>query len=293
MAELAVPLATRRVVALAKIGAMPSIRVLFAFVLLGLSLSLVAPARAEPPKTVFLEELTWTELRDQIQAGKTTVIVPVGGTEQSGPQMVLGKHNVRARVLAGRIAAALGNALVAPVLAYVPEGSIEPPAAHMRFPGTISVPDAAFETTLEYAARSFRRHGFRDIVLIGDHGGYQQSLVKVAARLNREWAGGPTRVHAVEDYYRAADVDYAQALRRAGFRDDEIGTHAGLADTSLSLAIDPRLVRTERLRDGAKFGPADGVRGDPSRSSADAGRAGVDLIVDRTTEAIRKNLARR
>src|SRR6185295_20050544 len=90
-----------------------------------------AAASAAPPPSVFLEELTWTELRDAITAGKTTVIVPIGGTEQSGPHMVLGKHNVRARVLAGRIAEQLGNAVVAPVIAYVPEGSITPPAAHM------------------------------------------------------------------------------------------------------------------------------------------------------------------
>ncbi|HZV92841.1 MAG TPA: creatininase family protein, partial [Caldimonas sp.] len=114
--------------------------------------------------------MTWTEVRDAIAAGRTTVIVPVGGTEQSGPHIALGKHNVRARLLAGRIARALGNALVAPVVAYVPEGSIDPPSGHMRFPGTISVSDAAFRGVLEGAARSLRRAGFRDIVLIGDHG---------------------------------------------------------------------------------------------------------------------------
>ncbi len=269
---------------------MPSIRLFLTGTLLCLG-SLAAAAAA--PNTVFLEELTWTELRDQVQAGKTTVIVPVGGTEQSGPHIALGKHNVRVKVLAGRIAAGLGNALVAPVIAYVPEGSASPPAAHMRFAGTITLPEAAFETTLEYAARSFRQHGFRDIVLIGDHGGTQKSLARVAARLNREWAGTSVRVHAVEEYYRAVDVDYAQALKRQGFRDDEIGSHAGLADTSLALAIDPHLVRAERLQNGAPPGVAEGVHGDPRRSSAAAGQVGVDLIIARTSEAIRRDVARR
>src|SRR3982750_2948896 len=100
-------------------------------------------ASAQPGRSVFLDELTWTELRDAIMAGKTTVILPVGGTEQSGPHIVLGKHNVRARVLAGRIAASLGNALVAPVIAYVPEGAIDPPVGHMRFPGMIRIPVSA------------------------------------------------------------------------------------------------------------------------------------------------------
>src|SRR5438874_3443400 len=123
------------------------------FLLLGL------PA-AHAADTVFLEELSWTELRDQIRSGKTTVIVPIGGTEQNGPHMALGKHNVRVRYLSEKIARVLGNALVAPVIAYVPEGALAPPTGHMRFPGTITVPEEAFDKMLEYAARSFKLAGF-------------------------------------------------------------------------------------------------------------------------------------
>jgi len=112
---------------------------------------------ASPP--VQIDELTWTELKARIAAGSSIVLVPIGGTEQSGPHMVLGKHNVRARVLAEEIARRLGNAVVAPVVAYVPEGSITPPAAHMRFTGTISIPEAAFESQLEATARSFSSTG--------------------------------------------------------------------------------------------------------------------------------------
>jgi len=276
--------------AVAKMRGMSPIRVLLACLLIGVaSIAQAAPA----PDSVYLEDLTWTELRDRLKAGQTTVIVPVGGTEQSGPHIALGKHNVRARVLAGRIASGLGKALVAPVIAYVPEGAVSPPAGHMRFAGTITLPEAAFETTLEYAARSFRQHGFRDIVLIGDHGGYQKNLVRVATRLNREWAATPVRVHAVEDYYQAVETDFVEALKRQGFRDDEIGSHAGLADTSLTLAVDPRLVRPEWLTRGTPPGVADGVHGDPRRATAAAGQAGVDLIVSRTSEAIRRDLVRR
>src|SRR2546422_200291 len=108
-------------------------------------------ALAQSPGSVFVDELTWTELRDQIRAGKTTIIVPIGGTEQNGPHMVLGKHTVRVKVLSEKIARTLGNALVAPVIAYVPEGGLDPPTAHMKFPGTITVPDAVFEKVLEHA----------------------------------------------------------------------------------------------------------------------------------------------
>jgi creatinine amidohydrolase/Fe(II)-dependent formamide hydrolase-like protein len=262
--------------------------------LFALTLALAAAAaHAQPAGTVYLEELTWTELRAAIDGGKTTAIVPVGGTEQSGPAIALGKHNVRCRFLAGRIAESLGNAIVAPVVAYVPEGGIDPPSSHMRFAGTLSVPDDTFERTLEYAARSLRAHGFRDIVLLGDHGGYQRDLKVVAERLNREWAHSPARVHAPPEYYRASQEGFAALLRQRGYRDDEIGTHAALADTSLMLAIDPGAVRTEALKAATPPGPAQGVYGDPRRASAQLGRLGVEQIVSQTVTAIRADVARR
>jgi creatinine amidohydrolase len=250
-------------------------------------------SHAAAPATVFLDELTSTELREDLKSGKTTIIIPVGGTEQNGPHMVLGKHNVRVKVLSERIAVALGNALVAPTVAYVPEGSVNPPSAHMRFPGTITLPDAAFDKLLEYAARSFRLHGFRDIVFLGDHGDYQKNLRSVAERLNREWAASPVRVHAIDEYYRTTETSYVQALRRQGFRDDEIGKHAGLADTSLALAVDPRLVRSDRLQGSEKPGPADGVTGDPRKATAALGQLGVDAIVAASVSAIRRATERR
>ena len=247
----------------------------FCFLLLGLS-------AAHAADTVFLEELTWTELRDQIRSGKTTVIVPIGGTEQNGPHMVLGKHNFRVRYLSGKIARALGNALVAPVIAYVPEGALAPPTGHMKFPGTITIPEEAFEKTLEYAARSFRLAGFHDIVFLGDHGGYQKDEKTVADRLDKEWAAEPVRVHGIEEYYHASENEFGRLLIGKGYREEEVGTHAGLADTSLTLAVDPHLVRTDRLQ------PGDGTKGDPRRSSTELGQVGVDLIVTRTVDAIRK-----
>src|ERR1700734_2787225 len=125
----------------------PARLLLLPFLILNFAPSAYSQARP----SVFLEDLTWTELRDVIAAGKTTIIVPIGGTEQNGPAMALGKHNRRVKLLSERIAVALGDALVAPVIAYVPEGSISPPSGHMRFLGTISVPEAAFEAILESA----------------------------------------------------------------------------------------------------------------------------------------------
>jgi creatinine amidohydrolase len=254
-----------------------------------IALVLVAAAAHAAPAGVQIEDLTWTELKARIAAGTTTILVPIGGTEQNGPHMVLGKHNVRARVLAGEIARRLGNAVVAPVIAYVPEGSITPPAAHMRFTGTISIPDATFESLLEATARSFKQHGFRDVVFLGDHGGYQKSEERVAARLNREWKSDPAcRVHALLDYYRVTQTAYVASLKQKGFSQAEIGTHAGLADTALALAVDQSLVRADVLAGNARLGERDGVYGDPHRATAELGQPGVHQIVDTSVAAIQK-----
>lgn len=238
------------------------------------------------PRRVYLEDLSWTEVRDALQTGTTTIIIPVGGTEQNGPHMALGKHNVRVKALAGRIAQALGDTIVAPVVAYVPEGTISPPSGHMRYPGTISIPDATFKSLLDAAGRSFRQAGFKNIVLIGDHGGYQTLLKEVAAQLNREWAGTPVRAHYIAEYYDATQAPYLEALRAKGLTEAQIGTHAGTADTSLMLAIDPSLVQAHRL--AAAPGPTSGTSGDPRPSTAALGQLGVELIVSQTVAAIRK-----
>lgn len=249
----------------------------------------VPASRAQTPAGVELEDLTWTELSAQIKSGRTTIILPVGGVEQSGPFVALGKHDARVKVLAQRIAGNLGNALVAPVVAYVPEGGIDPPTEHMRFPGTITVPPAVFRQTLASAAESFRLAGFKDIVLIGDHGGYQADLKAVAEELDRRWAASPARVHYISAYYDATQTTYVRALTARGYTPAEIGVHAGLADTALTLATNPQMVRRDRL---APAGLAAGVHGDPSRASAQLGDLGVHAIVSETTDAIRAAVAR-
>ena len=248
----------------------------------------VAAAAAEPP-SVQLEELTWPEVKERVEAGSTTILVPIGGTEQNGPYMVLGKHNVRAKYLADAIAHRLGNALVAPVVAYVPEGQIKPPASHMRFPGTISIPEAAFESLLESTARSFKQHGFRHIFFLGDHGGYQKNEEHVASRLNREWGNDSScRAYALLDYYKTSEGAFVAYLKTKGLTDAEIGTHAGVADTSLAMAVDKKLVRTDALSRSKGSAPDLGVYGDPRKSSVELGQAGIELIVKNSVAAIQK-----
>jgi creatinine amidohydrolase/Fe(II)-dependent formamide hydrolase-like protein len=239
------------------------------------ALALLATAAGAASPSLQLEELTWPELRDRVAAGTTIALVPIGGTEQNGVHMALGKHNRRVRLLAERIAQQLGNAVVAPVVAYVPEGRIDPPSGHMRWPGTITVPEAAFEASLESAARSLRRAGLAHVVLLGDSGDNRKSLERVAARV--------PGVFSPPEYYRASTADHAAALRARGFTDAQIGRHAGLADTTLMMALDASLVRGERLAKSA----GEGADGDASRAEAALGQEAVDRIVSVTVQAIR------
>lgn len=261
--------------------------------------ALFAPgARAEsvPASSVFLEDLTSPELAARIAHGATIALVPIGGTEQSGAHLVLGKHNARAHVLAGRIAAQLGDAIVAPVVAYVPEGAIRPPTQHMKFPGTISIPDAAFESLLVSTAKSLAQAGFREVFFLGDHGGYQASLSRAAALAEHDHpstpAGATVHVHALEAYYRATQGPYIDALKAKGFGQAEIGQHAGLADTSLSMAVAPEGVRTSALAAASAPERQPGVAGDPRRSTVALGQIGADLVVQESVRAIRAAVAK-
>lgn len=260
-----------------------------ALILLLVLLGVSAPVRASPA-ALTLEDLTWTEVEAAVHEGYDRIIIPVGGTEQSGPNIALGKHNRRVARLSERIAQSLGRTLIAPVIAYVPEGRIDPPTGHMRFIGTLSVPTPVFEGVVSGAAQSLIAHGFKTVILIGDHGGYQDSLVRVAAALNRNAARTGARVLAVTEYYRAAADEFPARLRAEGASAHEIGTHAGLADAALTLALAPELVRREGLAHDVPEART-GSYGDPRRATVEAGREGADLIVEHTVQAIRAALA--
>src|SRR5215475_11603130 len=162
------------------------------------------PLTAPLPETLSIADMTWVQVRGAVAAGHTRVIVPSGGIEQNGPHMVLGKHDRIVAWTAQRIAAALGRTLVTPVVSFVPEGDYAPPTGHMRFPGTIGVPEQVYAGTLEGIARSLKAGGFKMICFIADHGASIAPQNEVAARLGKEWASEGIRVISVDDYYAAA-----------------------------------------------------------------------------------------
>ena len=234
------------------------------------------------PDSVFIEELTWVEVSDAIAEGKTTVIIPSGGTEQNGPHMVIGKHNYLVKYKAGEIAKRLGNALVAPVLAYVPEGEIDPPSSHMRFAGTISIPQDVFADILEYTARSFKQHGFLDIVLIGDSGGNQTGQRLVAAALNEEWSATGVRVHHLSAYYPGRGDDWVISQ---GVSAEDVGSHAGTHDTSALMYLNPSMLRFDKMRQGNR-GDGQGHIGNPARSTALFGERILEIQINDAVDQI-------
>jgi creatinine amidohydrolase/Fe(II)-dependent formamide hydrolase-like protein len=248
---------------------------------------LTGPARADP---VMIEDLTWPEIKARMEAGATTIIVPTGGTEQNGPHMVLGKHNVIIRYTAAEIARRLGKTLVAPVLAYVPEGSWDPPQGHMRFPGSISLPDPVYEGVLESTVRSFAAEGFKTILFLGDSGPNQRPQAVVAKKLDAALKAEGVRVIQVGDYY--AHNGQEEWLKSQGFTEAEIGVHAALIDTAQLMAIDPAGVRVALLASSAgnPDGSKNGVIGDPAKATPDLGRKLLELKIEAALRQIRQEI---
>ena len=217
----------------------------------------------EAGDSLWTEELTWMEVRDAVRAGKTTVLIGTGGVEQNGPYVAGGKHNFVLATVMPEIAKAIGNTLIAPIVKFVPEGAIEPtPRGHMAYPGTISLENATFEALLTDICRSYRAHGFKDIILIGDSGGNQTGMRNVAAALNTKWLAesSAARVHFLPEYYTEDQWSYdflktqgvvqIDKSAAAGQQDRRTDTRNGMHDDvyyeAQSAVQDPKLIRADQ-----------------------------------------------
>ncbi len=247
------------------------------------------PLTAPLPNTVQIADMTWVEVRAALEQGFTTVIVPSGGIEQNGPHMILGKHDYIVKHAAERIAGELGKTLVAPVISYVPEGDYDPPTGHMRFPGTIGVPETVYAGIVEGIARSLKAGGFRTIVFMADHGGSQAPQAATIARLNAEWAGKGVRVIHGDAYY--SDDAQIALLMKQGETRAAIGQHASIIDTSELMAVNPRGVDLGRLGGLKMRRQATGIAGDPARASAERGKELLEMRIRAAVAQIRAGMA--
>jgi creatinine amidohydrolase len=236
-------------------------------------------AAAEPmPASLELRNMTWLDIKSAIASGATTVMIPTGGVEQNGPHMVLGKHDTIVATAALRIARDVGNTLVAPVVSYVPQGTIDPPTGNMVFPGTLGIPEPVFEATLDGIAQSLKHAGFKDIAFMGDHGLSQAAQVRVAQRLTKAWAPAGVRVHNLDQYYD--DRAQITAMKGEGETDASIGSHAGLLDTAELMSLNAKSVDLARLAVQKGGLTAVGASGDPARASITRGAQLLKMRTD-------------
>lgn len=251
---------------------------------LALERELAAERPIQSIGSVWLEELTWMEVRDALAAGATTIIIPTGGIEQNGPYLALGKHNYVLEQTCEAIARKLGDALCAPILKLVPEGDIDEPSGHMRYPGTISMRQETFRAILTDMAMSLETHGFKDIVFIGDSGGNQDGMEAVAKEMNARWQ--EARAHFVPEYYQSYFEGFDLLKDEFGVEQttDE-GLHDDIVITSLMLTGDPDTVRY-RQRLAADKASINGVSITDLPAIRSMGNAVIQHRVDKTVDAI-------
>jgi creatinine amidohydrolase len=250
------------------------------------------PNPLRPPDTVWLEEMTWMDVRDAMKGGKTTIIISTGGIEPNGPWLALGKHNYVLRANCDAIARKLGNALCAPIIPLVPEGSIEPKSSHMITVGTISMREETFQAMLTDVVHSLKVHGFQNIILIGDSGGNQAGMKAVAEKLNAQWNGSPVVAHIPEYYdYNSVGKFLDQiGVTKEGQAGDNLHDDPGI--TMNMFITDPQSVRWD-ARVKAGKATINGVSIADKAKTLETAKKIVDMRATNTVAAIKKAIANR
>lgn len=253
------------------------------------------------PRTdlVEFEKMTWVEVKCAIAAGKTTALIYTGGVEQRGPQNANGGHNFIAHETVQAIARKLGNAIFLPVLPYTPNDA-------EAIPGTIGITNELLAAMLERIAEQAALNGFKNIIIMGDHGGGQPDVYQALAKKLDGNLSGAARVFYCDQVYRPANDAFDQYLVRHGY---PLGLHGYLFDTSELMYLDKgnTWVRRDLVPsamgdpvvghtsgDGkAQFGPhspQNGILGDARRSTAELGKRAIDIKVDFAVKQIRSLL---
>lgn len=236
--------------------------------------------------SVWLEDLTWVELKARMDAGAKAVILPTGGVEQNGPYIALGKHNWVVAQAVQELALALGNTLVAPVVRVVPQGDMAKPSGNLLFPGTLALREDTFGRVLSDTVLSLAYAGFQDIYLLGDHGLSQPVQARVAVRMREVLTAANVRVWHVSAFYQP-ELE-AALLDNFGIRKEQQGDHAGVADMAQIMAVNPAAVRPvgqTSLRDGQKSDM--GFTGAPEKATAAMGGELLRLRLDAALRQIR------
>jgi creatinine amidohydrolase/Fe(II)-dependent formamide hydrolase-like protein len=268
-----------------------------------------AAVRKSAPKKdlVEFEMMTWPEVKAAMAAGKTTALFYTGGTEQRGPQNVNGGHTLMGREIVKAIALRLGNAIAMPVLPYTPNN------ASADLPGTIGLTPELLGAVLERVTEQAMTTGFKNVVLMGDHGGGQpQTYADVAKKMDAKYAPEGRHVYFCDEVYAKAQGDFDKWLEEHGY---PRSSHAGIPDTSTMLYLggDKGWVRKELIAT-AEGDPApppgargqgrgrgqdptapprknNGISGDARKSTAALGKMAFDIKIDYAVRQIQGFLA--
>jgi creatinine amidohydrolase/Fe(II)-dependent formamide hydrolase-like protein len=255
-----------------------------------------------PPKgpLVEFEMMTWPEVKQALQSGKTTAIIYTGGTEQRGPQNANGGHTLMARYTAKAIAVKLGNAIVMPVLPYTPNN------ASAQLPGTIGLTPELLTALLDRIVEQTFATGFKNVMIMGDHGGGQPNAYKaVVDSLEPKYAPQGKHVYFVDEVYAKAQGDFDKWLEANGY---PVSSHAGIPDTSTMLMLDSSnvWVRRDLIPEALGDMPVprgsaaqqsstprknNGISGDARRSSVELGKRAFDIKVDYAVKQVQGFLA--
>jgi len=271
---------------------------------LGLATVIVFAQKVQTQEQVEIEMMTYPEIYSAIHnQGKTTVLIYNGGTEQRGPHAVLGGHTFMARAIAPMIARKLGNALVAPVLPFSinPAGGVDP-----KMPGSVALAPELFQKVNEAVVDSMVKNGFKNIVLMGDHGGGQDELNKLAEILDAKYRSQGVEVYFCGDVYEKSRRELAEWLTSKHLA---LSNHGGIPDTSTMLYLQPGAEQWVRsiyrttigdpvLPPGQRPDPKvprvnNGVTGDPRPSTPEIGKLVVEMKVGNAVAQIRKLIATR
>ena len=245
-----------------------------------------APAIAQGATTqVEFEMMTWPEVKAALAAGKTTALIYTGGTEHRGPQNVNGGHNLMARETVKAIAQKLGNAIAMPVLPYTPNN------ASAALPGTLGLTNELLAAILERIADQAIVNGFKNVVLMGDHGGGQPAVyAETAKKLDEKYAAQGVHVYYCDEVYTKALADFDTYLKSQNL---PAGGHATLGDTSemLYLGGDKGWVRKDEIKNALarpRGEPSNGVTGDGRASTAELGKRMFDMKVEYAVRQIQQ-----
>ncbi len=257
-------------------------------------------ATAAKQPLVEFEMMTWPEVKAAMAAGRTTALVYTGGTEQRGPQNVNGGHTLMGREIVRTIALRLGNAIAMPVLPYTPNN------ASADLPGTIGLTPEILGVVLERIVEQSMTTGFRNVVIMGDHGGGQPATyTEVAKKMDAKYAPEGTHVYFCDEVYAKAQGDFDKWLIEHGYPSS---SHAGIPDTSTMLYLggDKGWVRKELIAtaEGDPVPPPgargrgrgadpnapprknNGITGDARKSTAALGKMAFDIKIDYAVKQI-------